>query len=63
MRTSWAALPDDCRSRSITLKDCLLPARTVCHQMFSSLLQFDVMMNDQNDPVEAHYWYRLFGIR
>ncbi|MCY4306069.1 MAG: hypothetical protein OXC62_15030 [Aestuariivita sp.] len=44
--TSFAALPDERRTRSITLKDGHLSALSVFHQKFPSRLQFDVMMRD-----------------
>ena len=51
--TSFAALPDERRTRSITLKDGLLSALAVFHQKFPSLLQFDVMMRNQGDTTHA----------
>jgi len=59
---SFDALPDDRRSRSITLKDCLLSALAVFHQKFPSLLQFDRSMRHPDDPVAAHNLRHLFGI-
>ncbi|MCY4306616.1 MAG: hypothetical protein OXC62_17845, partial [Aestuariivita sp.] len=51
--TSFAALPDERRTRSITLKDGLLSALAVFHQKVPSLLQFDVMMRNQGDTTHA----------
>ena len=51
--TSFAALPDERRTRSITLKDGLLSALAVFHQKVPSLLQCEVMMRNQGDTTHA----------
>ena len=60
--TSFAALPDERRTRSITLKDGLLSALAVFHQKVSSLLQFDVIMRNQGDTTHASNLRTLYGI-
>jgi len=60
---SFDVLPDDRRSRSMTLKDCWLSALAVFHQKIPSLLPFDATMRPSDDSVEAHHLRRLFGIK
>ena len=50
---SFDTLPDDRRSRSITLKDCLLSALAVFHQKFPSLLQFDRTIDGRQARLNA----------